>query len=190
MRKDRRAPVIAQPGATAFSDDRSERNQRWVIRMLKAHPEFYRELDEKAVALGSTWARRREPGSWALAYLAFVAFGKPDIEPWWKETGDELWLEAGFDGRPPYERVWTRFTELEQIADAFQSAAGLMIRHARKHSDEKVGRDVHVDSTAARRMLVSCMTARRARAARLGQEGHARNRRPESADQRGARRGT
>src|SRR5689334_21566704 len=109
MRKDRHTKPIAQPGATAFSDDRAERNQRWVIRKLKEHPQFLRDLEAAAESLAVNYARRREPGSWALAYLAFVAFGKlPDIEPWWEETGDELWQEAGFDARPPYERVWTR----------------------------------------------------------------------------------
>jgi hypothetical protein len=148
MRKDRHSLPVSQPGATEFSDDRETMNQSWVITALKAQPQFLRRLEREAQSLAVNYARKREPGSWALAYLAFVSSGDPDIEPWWRDTHAELWRAAGFTGRPPYERVWTRFTELEQCAEAFQDAAGRMMRHAREQ-DDRVGKDVHVDSTAA-----------------------------------------
>lgn len=149
MVRERYPHPIQLPGATEFTADRDTADAVSLIRLLKAYPQFTADLRARATDLAINYARRREPGDWVLVYLAFVDSGDPDIEPWWSHTTADLWREAGFKGRPPYERTWTRFTELEACADEFQDAAGLLIQHARVQSGGLVGRYVHVDATAA-----------------------------------------
>ena len=49
--------------------------------------------------------RRRMPGEWGLAFLAFAASPIADIRPWWRDSAAELWWECGFHGRPKYDIV-------------------------------------------------------------------------------------
>lgn len=145
---------VSLDGATAFSVS-GELNPIELVRLMKAHPAFSRVLLD-GTRVRHRWGRRRIEGSWALAYLAFVTSGLPDIQPWWIKTSDELWRECGFTAskdetspRPSYDTTYARFCELEddELAGVFRDAAGVMIRHAHKRSGGLVGRDLHVDST-------------------------------------------
>lgn len=136
------------PGATQFSGDAAVNDPIWLIRTMRQTQWAYAPLREAVASLEQNWGRRRAPGEWALPYFAFVVSGRVDIQPWHAETSAALWREAGFNIKPPYSRVYARFTELEDLADDFIACAGRMIQHARRH-DSRVGQHVHVDSTEA-----------------------------------------
>ncbi len=136
------------PGATAFSDEPELLDPMWAVRKLKQNPQWL-DLLEDATTLDRNWGRPRLPGSWALAYLAFVLSGRSDIEPWAATVHSSLWSECGFGGVPSYPTIYNRFTELEIVADEFQGVTARLIRHARAQSGGKVGRDIHVDGTEA-----------------------------------------
>jgi len=162
------SPPEHLPGATQFSGDATVNDPTWLIRTLRQTRWAYEPLQQAVSALEQNWGRRREPGEWALAYLAFVVSGRVDVQPWHAETSTALWREAGFSGKPPYSRVYARFTELEGLSDEFIACAGRMIQHARRH-DERVGEHIHVDSTEAETnagLKHVCCTGRRRRAAR------------------------
>lgn len=147
------------PRATEFSAERDWLSELGLIRRLKNYPWLERHL-----TIGLTIERdggcNRQPGSWALAYLAFVHTKIVDVEPWWKLTTDELWRECGFAERPSYQTVWLRFTELaeEQIVDAngelhymahdhFERATTLLVGKAQRHTGGRIGEAVVVDGT-------------------------------------------
>ncbi len=138
------------PGATSFSDDRAELDPVAVIRLLKQQKRLCDRLVQVTTIRAQGVGRQRGQGSWALAYIAFVASRKyADIEPWWTvaAANPQLWRECGFKGgRPPYSTVYERFTELEQFAWEFQTTVGELVQQARRASGGLVGRDVHVDS--------------------------------------------
>ena len=96
--------------------------------------------------VGEELGRRREPGHWELAAVAFVVSGHVDVQPWLDSTTDELWRECGFNSRPPYKRVWRRQRELEAHVDVFLDALAVLVQHARRH-DVRVGAHVHFDGT-------------------------------------------
>jgi hypothetical protein len=134
------------PGATAFSKHDELRGALNTVRLLKSQRWAWDELRATCAGLESDYARRREPGHWELAAVAFVASGHVDIQRWLDETTDELWHECGFAGKPPYMRVWRRLRELETVCEAFLGAAGKVIRRCREH-DERVMAHVHIDCT-------------------------------------------
>lgn len=136
------------PGATAFSDDPEMVDPVWLLTTLKQTSWAFDELDAAARALEHRHGRKRLPGSWPLIYFAFVISGEVDIKPWWSRTPDSLWQVAGFSAKPPYLRVYDRFTELEEIRDEFNNAAAKLIAHGRRH-EPMIGHHVHVDSTEA-----------------------------------------
>jgi hypothetical protein len=140
-------PPVHLPGATEFSADRELLSPIWVVEMLKQTAWVFSDL-EKATALDKDWGRRKEPGSWALVYMAFVVSGFTDIEPWWANTGDELWRACGFDTRPAYQTTYERFVELEEVREEFSLAAAKLIQHARRH-EPRIGNHIHVDGTEA-----------------------------------------
>jgi hypothetical protein len=110
-----------QPGATRFTDDRAIGGPRRLLALVVSSP-IWPAL-QAATTVPHKWGRHREPGHWALMYLAFVTSGHVDIEPWWtSEDDDGLWRLAGFAARPSYTTTYERFRELEQFADAFDEA--------------------------------------------------------------------
>ncbi len=159
---------VSLKDATAFAKDAGELNAMWLVRQLKALPQFWEGLRTATSAQenwGSEepphepWGRPRLPGHWALAYLAYVVSQQADVQPWWNHTTDDLWRECGFIERPRYYTVWERFAELEEHAAAFNDCAAALIQHAHKASGGLVGRDLHVDSTEAEtnaRLIHSC----------------------------------
>jgi hypothetical protein len=135
------------PGATEFSADRELMTPLWVIETMKQTAWLWKELDE-ATTLDKNWGRRRDEGSWTLAYLSFVVSGYVDIEPWWASTAGELWRACGFTSRPAYQTTYERFVELEGVSEEFFAAATKLIQHARSH-EPRVGNHIHVDGTEA-----------------------------------------
>lgn len=136
------------PGATEFSADREILSPLWAVRKLKQTPWLFNDL-EASTSLDKGWGRRKDPGHWALAYLAFVVSDcKAAVEKWWADSSDELWRECGFKRRPSYQTTYERFVELESVADEFSAVAGKLIRHCRKQ-EPLIGAHVHVDSTEA-----------------------------------------
>jgi hypothetical protein len=146
MPRLRYQPPDRLPGATEFSKEDELRGSLNAVKLLKSQRWAWDELREACAGLESNYARRREPGHWELAAVAFVASKHVDIQPWWDESADELWRECGFEGKPPYMRVWRRLRELEAICEEFLSAAGAVIRRCRQH-DERVMAHIHVDCT-------------------------------------------
>ncbi len=134
------------PGATNFSKHDELRGALNTVRLLKSQRWAWDELRATCAGLESDYARRREPGHWELAAVAFVASGHVDIQRWFDETTDELWRECGFTAKPPYMRVWRRLRELESVCEAFLAAAAKVIKRCREH-DERVMAHVHFDST-------------------------------------------
>jgi hypothetical protein len=156
---DRERPTVvgkmgrfAQPDrlikATDFSGDPVVNDPIWLVKSIKQTKWVYRQLKDAADGLAANWGRRREAGEWALAFIGFLAGGMVDMQPWYDRSSEEFWKTCGFDAKPPYIRVYTRFVELEKIMLAFREAAGRLIKHARAH-DARVGAHVHVDSTEA-----------------------------------------
>jgi hypothetical protein len=111
-------------GATDFSKDDELRGSLNAVKLLKSQRWVWDDLRAACEALESGYARKREPGHWELAAVAFIASRQIDIQPWWDESTDELWRECGFAGKPPYMRVWRRLRELETVCEAFLEAAG------------------------------------------------------------------
>lgn len=70
------------------------------------------------------------------------------MQPWVHQVQDDtaFWELCGFETPPSCWLVYTRFCELEQFADAFREAAGLVIRRART-VEPRIGRWLHVDAT-------------------------------------------
>lgn len=148
MPTTRISPPEHLPGATEFSADRELLGPLWTIRTLKQTAWLYRDL-EAATLLDKQWGRRKEPGSWALAYLAFVVSDcKAAVERWWADTNPALWRECGFARRPSYQTTYERFVELESVSDEFAKVAAKLIQHCRKHQP-LIGAHQHVDSTEA-----------------------------------------
>lgn len=141
------SPPLHLPGATEFSAERDVLCPLWFVRTLKQTAWLWREL-EKATRLDRNWGRRKQPGHWALAYLAFAVSGHADIEPWWKQTSSELWHECGFEARPSYQTTYERLIELETVSGEFAKTAGKLIQHCRRH-EPLIGAHVHVDGTEA-----------------------------------------
>lgn len=133
-------------GATEFSSEPELLGPLWAVRKLKQQPQWL-SLLEDGTDLNRNWGRPRASGSWALAYLAFVVSGRSDVEPWAASVSDEVWRECGFSSPPSYQTVWLRFAELEAVEETFAGVAARLIRHARVHSNGRVGRDIHVDGT-------------------------------------------
>lgn len=135
-------------GATEFSAERETFSAIWLVKTLKQTRWLYDDL-ERATTLDKNHGRRKEPGSWALAFLAFVASGSTTaVERWWAETSPELWRECGFARRPSYQTTYERFVELETVSDEFARVAAKLIQHCRKH-EPLIGAHTHVDSTEA-----------------------------------------
>lgn len=145
MAKSRISPPLRLPGATEFSASRDELSALWHVKMLKETSWLYDELTARTT-VDKEWGRRREPGSWALAYMAFVVSRFVDIEPWWVQTAPELWRECGFKDRPAYQTVYERFVELEAFSDEFREVAGRLIRYCKEQAPE-IGKHIHIDGT-------------------------------------------
>jgi hypothetical protein len=146
MPKTRYQPPDRLPGATDFSKDDTLRGSLNAVRLVKSQPWAWDGLREACAALESDYARRREPGHWELAAVAFVASKHVDMQPWWDESAEELWRECGFTAKPPYKRVYRRLRELEQVCDEFLNAAAVVIQRCRAH-DARVMAHVHFDFT-------------------------------------------
>jgi hypothetical protein len=148
MAKSRISPPLHLPGATEFSAQRDQLSTLWLVKTLKETDWLYDDLAARTT-VDKEWGRRREPGSWALAYMGFVVSKFVDIEPWWVQTATELWRECGFlNGRPAYQTVYERFVELEAFSDEFREVAGRLIRYCKEQAPE-IGKHLHVDGTEA-----------------------------------------
>jgi hypothetical protein len=118
-------------GATDFSDEQL-RGSLNAVKLVKSQKWVWDSLRE-ACDLSSNYARKREPGHWELACVAFIASKQVDIRPWWDEAALELWKACGFKARPSYMRTWRRLRELETVCDEFLAAASLVIRRCNWH---------------------------------------------------------
>lgn len=87
--------------------------------------------ERQACDLAANHGRGREPGQWELAVVGFVVSGHVDVQPWLDSTTGDFWRECGFEDKPPYERVWRRLRELEEVCGAFLQGAGTLIRRAK-----------------------------------------------------------
>jgi hypothetical protein len=145
MPRSRYQPPDRLIGATDFSKHPELCGSLNVVRLLKSQPWAWDELRE-ACELEIKWARKREPGHWELAAVAFVVSGHVDIKPWWANTTDDLWRECGFARRPSAATVHRRLRELESVGDEFLNAAARIIQRCRMH-DPRVMAHVHFDWT-------------------------------------------
>jgi len=141
---------------TRFSDDRAELSPAEIIRRLRAQSWATAEL-VAATTVEKGRGRPRSDGTWVWAYVGFVCSGLVDVEPWWRNSDEAVWREAGFaecmingraTRRPSYQNTQRRFAELEEFDDALRAAAGRLIRRAVERCPE-VAHHVHVDSTEA-----------------------------------------
>jgi hypothetical protein len=147
MPKLRYQPPERLKGATDYSKHDDLRGSLNTVMLAKDEAAWVSDALGVACNLEVNHGRKREPGRWELAAIAFVASRHVDLQPWWDESTDQLWQECGFSGRPPYNRVWERLRELgEERSEAFLDAAALVIRRCRDH-DPRVMAHVHVDST-------------------------------------------
>lgn len=170
-RTDRTTLLEVLEGATEFSSE-PEMNSRELVRLLKSQPQFWTVLRDGCAA-APAFGNRRLPGHWDLAYLAHVYSRTPDIEPWWRESAEELWLECGFTEKPSYHVTWENFTRLEHDEDPWLDAATGLITHADAQSGGKVSRDIVHDSTEAHtnaRMVHDCDEHEECRYERLAEE--------------------
>jgi hypothetical protein len=138
-------PPDRLPGAADFSKDDGLRGSLNTVKLLRSQPWVWDDLRE-ACNLEKNYARKREPGYWELAAVAFVSSKHVDIQPWWDETTEDLWHECGFKTKPPYMRVYRRLRELETVCEHFLTAVGTVVRRCREH-DPRVMAHVHFDFT-------------------------------------------
>jgi hypothetical protein len=134
-------------GATRFSDER-DFSTIDLIKEFKQQRWIFDEL-EQVTTVSKREGRNRLEGSWALAYLAFIAVGEVDVEPWYCETHPDLWDACGFAERPSYSTVYARFCELEdkKYEAAFVAAVSKIVRSANKHLDGLIGQRLYIDGT-------------------------------------------
>jgi hypothetical protein len=132
-------------GAADHSQHPDLRGSLNVVKLVKSQRWVWDGL-RRACDLEVKYARKREPGHWELTAVAFVMSGHVDVQPWYAETTDELWRECGFLKKPSRQTVHRRLRELENVCAEFLEAAGVVIRHCRKH-DSRVMAHVHVDFT-------------------------------------------
>jgi hypothetical protein len=156
---DRDLPQVLA-GATDFGTSKHYMHQPWVIRTLRSFERdsgdhlltpLYEAVDRLAAPAGYNLGRRRMPGRFELAYLAFVFSNFADVQPWWQRTQSSVWKLAGFKERPSYPLAQLRFAELEHpdVAAAMEQVAATLIQAAADATDDQVGRFWHVDSTEA-----------------------------------------
>lgn len=145
MPKLRYQPPERLRGATEYSKHDKLRGSLNTVRLAKQQ-RWASDGLQAACDLEVNHGRKREPGRWELAMIAFVASRQVDLQPWWDETTDELWRECGFTEKPPYNRVWERLRELEDHGKAFVDATGTVVQHCIAH-DSNVFNHVHTDST-------------------------------------------
>ncbi|MGH2846113.1 MAG: hypothetical protein ACRDL0_08895 [Thermoleophilaceae bacterium] len=151
-RTDRRSDMPAKlVGAAHFDRNADAFAPAALIRIAKQS----RFLDELRQALDFSRAdtvRKREPGDWALAFLAFASSPIPDLRPWGRDSSTDLWWEAGFKQRPSYDLLYKRFVELQERGgiEAFFEASAKLIRLAIVATHGLVCRDMTriTDSTA------------------------------------------
>ena len=115
------------------------------VRLVKSEPWVWDNL-ATACDLEVKYARKRLKGHWALAAVAFVTSGHVDVEPWWVNTTEELWLECGFQHKPSFQTTHRRLRELGKVCDEFLKAAALVIQRCREH-DPRVMAHTHFDWT-------------------------------------------
>jgi DDE family transposase len=133
-------------GAARFSEDEDLRGSLNAVKLVKEQDWATDELRDTAAALESNYGRRRKPGRWELAYVAFVASGHVALQRWYDETTEEIWRECGFNVQPSYPTVNRRLHELESVEGAFLGAAATVIQRCIAH-DPRVFAHPHVDST-------------------------------------------
>ncbi len=143
MPKLRYQPPDRLLGATDYPDEL--RGSLNAVKLVKSEGWLWDGLRE-ACDLEVDYGRKREPGNWELAAVAFVTSGHVDLRPWWDEASAELWRECGFPAKPPAKRTWERMRELETVCDEFLSVAALVIRRC-KERDPRIFAHAHVDST-------------------------------------------
>jgi hypothetical protein len=146
MPKLRYQPPERLQGSTDYSKHDALRGSLNTVRLAREQAWSSSGL-RSACDLSVNHGRKREPGRWELAAVAFVASRHVDLQPWWDESTDELWRECGFTKKPPYNRVWERLRELgEERDEAFLDATEIVIQRCIAH-DPNVFAHAHVDST-------------------------------------------
>jgi hypothetical protein len=99
---------------------------------------------------GELEGRPRMPGSWALAFLHYIASTRVAMRKWWKHTDEQRWVELfDFTHKPSYSEVALRFGELELIErerGAFHGLQRALVRNARTHRPE-IGQHLTYDGT-------------------------------------------
>ena len=153
-------------GVAEFSDDKELQDPVWLVRELKRHPQYLSVLEKMLTPAAPTddlpvpgrkkAGRPRLPGSWTLAFFAFVVTRDPAMESFHQRwASSSLWAEAGFECVPSYETMRSRFVELERIElerrergerTAFKTVSDMLVRQARRH-EPRIGRVFHVDGT-------------------------------------------
>jgi hypothetical protein len=160
----RRQMPVYQVGVAAFSEHDDELNQEAVVRLAVETGMADQLVEDTSYDCDSI--RKRLPGKWALAFLAFANSATPDIKRWWTDSSAEVWKAAGFTGKPSYDLTWKRFDELEAkgAGEAFFEASCLPIRLAITATGGMVGFDVHVDGTESEshaRVIHDCRAGER-----------------------------
>src|SRR4051794_28959794 len=99
QRRNEDLPVVLED-ATAFAEDAAEMGSLDFVRLFKSHPQFAEPLAKAMDAFNrgaeegaGPFGRPRQKGRWELAYMAFVMSGHIDVQPWWKNTTDDFWVE-------------------------------------------------------------------------------------------------
>jgi hypothetical protein len=137
------------PGAAKYSADTDDFDQATLVQIAKQCG-LLDELRAETASYGLGGGRPRTEGEWCLAAMCWVNSGKPDIQPWLRDTDAMMWWEAGFTKRPKYHTVRNRFLELEALAiDAFFRASGNLIRYAIEITGGRAAFDLHFDCTEA-----------------------------------------
>ena len=88
---------VYQVGVAAFSEHDDELNQEAVVRLAVETGMADQLVDDTSYDCDSI--RKRLPGKWALAFLAFANSATPDIKRWWTDSSAEVWKAAGFTGK-------------------------------------------------------------------------------------------
>jgi len=156
--------LLELPEAGRFSDEELLRDAVYVVRQLKAQPQFLGKLKKllgEIAGIEDPLDTYRRPGpkrgvhakggagDFVLLYFAYLLLKKVAMlslldQP---EAFEAIWAECGFSEAPDYQTLRSRFEELEEHWKAFAAIGDEAIQQARRHRPE-IGRFVHVDACA------------------------------------------
>lgn len=137
------------PEATLFSKYETVGGLNADVLLLEAQPDVCAAFVE-ATTVDHGCGRRRMPGSWGKAMLAFTNSGWIKVSDFWRKTSQENWREWGFQSKPSLSTTYLRLTELEGRLDEMHAFKAKLVQIGVEKSNGHIGHDLVIDGTLNR----------------------------------------